>query len=65
MQADPSGLTTSVSVKGSARYLSPELLEDGAVYSREGDVWAWGCVLFEVMRLLALLRSLKDPRSRF
>lgn len=48
MQTDPSGLTTSVSVKGSTRYLSPELLEEGATHSRESDVWAWGCVLLEV-----------------
>lgn len=47
----PSGLTTSRSIRGSTRYMAPELIlaMDG-VPSRtlESDVWAWGCLLFEV-----------------
>lgn len=32
----------------SARYLSPELLEDGARPTPESDMWAFGCVAFWV-----------------
>ncbi|KAG8935631.1 hypothetical protein FRC00_010691 [Tulasnella sp. 408] len=44
-----SGLTTSRSVKGSLRYMSPELnLDDEAKHTLASDVWAWGCTAFEV-----------------
>ena len=46
---DPSGLTTTKSIKGSTRYLSPELvLEEDPQHTLESDVWAWGCLLLEV-----------------
>ncbi|KAG8904770.1 hypothetical protein FRC01_008610, partial [Tulasnella sp. 417] len=46
-----SGLTTSKSIKGSTRYMSPELcLEDeDSKHTLQSDVWAWGCTVFEVM----------------
>ncbi|KAG8915075.1 hypothetical protein FRC00_008153 [Tulasnella sp. 408] len=44
------GLVTSTTIKGSARYMDPELLllED-CKHSLESDVWAWGCTAFEVL----------------
>ncbi|KAG8951994.1 hypothetical protein FRC04_005327 [Tulasnella sp. 424] len=44
-----SGLTTTKALKGSLRYLSPELLEDGARHTLRSDVWAFGCVMMEVL----------------
>ncbi|KAG9043783.1 Negative regulator of mitotic exit [Tulasnella sp. UAMH 9824] len=44
-----SGLTTSRPIKGSLRYMSPELiLHDEAKHTLASDVWAWGCTVFEV-----------------
>ncbi|KIO23072.1 hypothetical protein M407DRAFT_78537, partial [Tulasnella calospora MUT 4182] len=44
-----SGLTTSQSIKGSIRYMSPELhLEEDVKHTLASDVWAWGCTVFEV-----------------
>ncbi|KIO17707.1 hypothetical protein M407DRAFT_84706, partial [Tulasnella calospora MUT 4182] len=45
-----SGLTTSKSIKGSARYMSPELFpeEGNPKHTLQSDVWAWGCTVFEV-----------------
>ena len=48
---DESGMTTTESMRGSLRYLSPELLSDEVdlpLKNLFSDVWAWGCVLFEV-----------------
>ncbi|KAG8922861.1 hypothetical protein FRC01_013515 [Tulasnella sp. 417] len=46
----PSGLTTSKSVKGSTRYMSPELLQEfGATHTLGSDMWAWACTVFEVV----------------
>lgn len=48
----PSGLTTSRTIKGSIRYMSPELVvENDAKHTLASDIWAWGCTAFEV-RLL-------------
>lgn len=48
VEADSAGLTTSsFHGKGSPRYMSPELLEEGARRGPESDVWAWGCVVLE------------------
>ncbi|KIO30867.1 hypothetical protein M407DRAFT_46286, partial [Tulasnella calospora MUT 4182] len=44
-----SGLTTTKSIKGSFRYLSPELLDEGARHTLQSDVWAFGCVMMEVL----------------
>ena len=39
----------------SARYFSPELLEDGARPTPESDMWAFGCVAFWVNGIAAEL----------
>ncbi|KAG8964312.1 hypothetical protein FRC05_003862 [Tulasnella sp. 425] len=45
-----SGLTTSKSVKGSTRYMAPELLlENEARQTLKSDVWAWASTTFEVL----------------
>ncbi|KIO16994.1 hypothetical protein M407DRAFT_85390, partial [Tulasnella calospora MUT 4182] len=46
----PSGLDTSQSIKGSTRYMSPELFpKDGhPKHTLQSDVWAWGCTVFQV-----------------
>ncbi|KAG8895212.1 hypothetical protein FRC01_012500, partial [Tulasnella sp. 417] len=46
----PSGLTTSRSIKGSLRYMSPELFDNvEARHTLESDIWAWACTIFEVL----------------
>ncbi|KAG8920606.1 hypothetical protein FRC01_000675 [Tulasnella sp. 417] len=45
----PSGLTTSKTIKGSTRYMSPELLEEDAIHTLSSDVWAFGCLVLKVM----------------
>ncbi|KAG8897793.1 hypothetical protein FRC00_003801, partial [Tulasnella sp. 408] len=45
-----SGLTTSRSIKGSTRYMSPELFHDAeAQHTLKSDIWAWACTVFEVI----------------
>ncbi|KIO29777.1 hypothetical protein M407DRAFT_69993, partial [Tulasnella calospora MUT 4182] len=47
-----SGLTTTRSIKGSLRYMSPELLDDKETkHTLESDIWAWACTIFEVPQL--------------
>lgn len=47
-ETDSSGLTTSsFNLKGSSRYMSPELCLD-PMRDFQSDIWAWGCVLLEV-----------------
>ncbi|KIO17628.1 hypothetical protein M407DRAFT_227816, partial [Tulasnella calospora MUT 4182] len=49
------GLVTSTTLKGSPRYMSPELLMgDDCTHSLESDVWAWGCTVFQVSCLLRI-----------
>ncbi|KIO21078.1 hypothetical protein M407DRAFT_42006, partial [Tulasnella calospora MUT 4182] len=49
MSGASSGLTTSQSMKGSIRYMSPELmLETDGKHTLASDVWAWACTAFEV-----------------
>ncbi|KAG8917003.1 hypothetical protein FRC01_002726 [Tulasnella sp. 417] len=44
------GLVTSTTVKGTPRYMSPELLmEDDCTHSLSSDIWAWGCTVFQVL----------------
>ncbi|KIO25404.1 hypothetical protein M407DRAFT_210667, partial [Tulasnella calospora MUT 4182] len=45
------GLVTSTTIKGTARYMSRELLADNCQHSLESDVWAWACTAFQVCRL--------------
>ncbi|KAG8974265.1 hypothetical protein FRC05_007689 [Tulasnella sp. 425] len=46
---DLPGLVTTTSVKGTPRYMSPELLLDSdCKHSLESDVWAWACTVFQV-----------------
>ncbi|KAG8924106.1 hypothetical protein FRC00_005472, partial [Tulasnella sp. 408] len=45
----PSGLTTTKTIKGSTRYMSPELLEEDGVQTLRSDIWAYGCLVFKVM----------------
>ncbi|KIO30579.1 hypothetical protein M407DRAFT_20304 [Tulasnella calospora MUT 4182] len=46
----PSGFTTSRSIKGSSRYMGPELLlEDEPKRSLANDVWSWACTVFEII----------------
>lgn len=47
----PSGLTTTRTIKGSTRYMSPELLEENAVHTLPSDVWAYGCLVLKVCHL--------------
>lgn len=49
VQDDDCGLTTSKGFKGSTRYLSPELVKDEGPRTLASDVWAWGCLLLEIL----------------
>ncbi|KAG9035867.1 hypothetical protein FS837_001805 [Tulasnella sp. UAMH 9824] len=44
-----SGLTTSKSIKGATRYMSPELVRDESKHTLQSDVWAWGCTTLEIV----------------
>lgn len=47
----PSPLVTADNPpKGTANYMSPELLAQEGVHTLQSDIWAWGCVLMEVSR---------------
>ncbi|KAG8901679.1 hypothetical protein FRB99_005173 [Tulasnella sp. 403] len=41
--------TTPANDGGTVRYWSPELFVDGAHPTLESDVWAWGCLLLEII----------------
>ena len=44
-------MTTTKAVRGSLRYLSPELLCGDQVdqkFAFKSDIWAWACVVLEV-----------------
>ncbi|KAG9042755.1 hypothetical protein FS837_010415 [Tulasnella sp. UAMH 9824] len=44
------GFTTTRSVKGSTRYMSPELFDNvEAQHTLKSDIWAWACTIFEVI----------------
>lgn len=47
------GLVTSTTIKGSARYMSSELLlaTKECKHSLRSDVWAWACTVFQVRSL--------------
>ncbi|KIO29775.1 hypothetical protein M407DRAFT_69970, partial [Tulasnella calospora MUT 4182] len=58
-----SGLTTSGSIKGSTRYMSPELFQTAdAKHTLESDVWAWACTVFEVLRQVLYVEALLDKQ---
>ncbi|KAG8946164.1 hypothetical protein FRC04_012019 [Tulasnella sp. 424] len=45
-----SGLTTSQSLKGSTRYMSPELVTgEEPKQTLASDMWAWACTVFQVL----------------
>ena len=46
-EATSSALTTQFS-RGTACYRAPELLRDGARFNRKVDIWALGCILYEL-----------------
>ncbi|KAG8920117.1 hypothetical protein FRC00_010478, partial [Tulasnella sp. 408] len=44
------GLVTTTTLKGTPRYMGPELLEDGdCKHSLESDIWAWACTVFQIL----------------
>ncbi|KAG8973945.1 hypothetical protein FRC05_008002 [Tulasnella sp. 425] len=49
LEADPTGLTTSRTIKGSMRYMSLELLNGDTVHTLQSDVWAFGCLALEIL----------------
>lgn len=34
--------------RGTSGYRAPELLTDNPVYNNKVDIWAWGCILYEL-----------------
>jgi serine/threonine protein kinase len=51
-----SGLTLTTDSGGRTdRWASPELLEENAVPTRASDIWAFGCVCYEVRHLVTVL----------
>ncbi|KAG9026774.1 hypothetical protein FS837_004512 [Tulasnella sp. UAMH 9824] len=50
LEEAPTGLTTSEGFKGTLRYCSPELIkETDKVHSLASDIWAWACLVLEVL----------------
>ncbi|KAG8986246.1 hypothetical protein FRB90_004125, partial [Tulasnella sp. 427] len=49
LEADPTGLTTSKTIKGSMRYMSPELVNEGLGHTLQSDIWAFGCLALEIL----------------
>ena len=47
-EREPRSPATTASIAGTAGYISPERVR-GAVADRRADVWAFGCVLFEML----------------
>ncbi|KIO21818.1 hypothetical protein M407DRAFT_217538, partial [Tulasnella calospora MUT 4182] len=44
------GLVTTTTLKGTPRYMGPELLEDGdCKHSLESDIWAWARTVFQIL----------------
>ena len=39
-----------MSKRGSPFYMAPELFQDGGVYSYQSDLWALGCVAYELAK---------------
>ncbi|KAG8985583.1 hypothetical protein FRB90_004615 [Tulasnella sp. 427] len=58
----PSGLTTTRTVKGTLRYLSPEVLNDEKL-SVLSDMWAWGCLAFEILTSLLPYYQVKTENA--
>ncbi|KAG8914311.1 hypothetical protein FRC01_004129, partial [Tulasnella sp. 417] len=63
VQEEYSGLTTSRTLKGSLRHLSPELLDEDPVHTLASDVWAWGCLALEIMTEYVPYASAKSEQG--
>ncbi|KAG8938822.1 Negative regulator of mitotic exit [Tulasnella sp. 424] len=48
VQENPSGFTTTTSVKGTLRYSSPEMLDLDGMSTTSSDVWAFGMLILHV-----------------
>ncbi|KAG8912762.1 hypothetical protein FRC00_003837 [Tulasnella sp. 408] len=59
----PSGLTTSPTIKGSTRYMSPELFKEDAVHTLSSDIWAYGCLVLQQIIMLALVQERSPDES--
>ncbi|KAG8911055.1 hypothetical protein FRC01_005949, partial [Tulasnella sp. 417] len=61
-----SGLTTTETIKGSLRYMSPELLDGDPVHTLQSDIWAFGCLVLkpeQVMTgILPYIRAKSDQQ---
>lgn len=43
------GLTTTGRSIGTVRYTSPEIvMDDDYIHTLQSDIWAWGCMAFQV-----------------
>jgi len=49
LEEHPSGLTTTKAMTGTTRYAAPEIVMENARRSLQSDIWAWGCLLFEIL----------------
>ncbi|KAG8893796.1 hypothetical protein FRC01_013346, partial [Tulasnella sp. 417] len=52
---ESTGLTTTKSIKGAPRYMSPELFDDGEVHTFSSDIWAYGCLILKLQIIRAIL----------
>ncbi|KAG8917458.1 hypothetical protein FRC01_002441, partial [Tulasnella sp. 417] len=50
LEEGPTGLTTSEGLKGTLRYYSPEVIRETCNgHSLPSDIWAWACLVLEVL----------------
>ncbi|KAG9034282.1 hypothetical protein FRB95_013440 [Tulasnella sp. JGI-2019a] len=55
------GLNTSKGLKGTMRYCSPELvMQEESLRTVSSDIWAWGCLLVEIMKETIPYSKLKN-----
>ncbi|KAG8942533.1 hypothetical protein FRC04_003604 [Tulasnella sp. 424] len=63
MSENPSGFTTTASVKGTLRYSSPEMLDLDGHSTTESDIWAYAMLVLHVMtNKIPYAKITSDPK---
>src|SRR5271169_5863141 len=64
-EGTPKRLMTTTSRRGTSRYQAPEILSDNAYghYNTKTDIWAFGCIVYELCTKQPEFRTILKPRS--